>query len=101
MLRNGWNFHGDIAINLERIARDYYGDIDRPVAKIYDADAIEHGNFVEVMVMLLREKTGKYNDNEEIERFVRECAPYLGVSGISIPKETAQQLFDRFKLLYR
>lgn len=100
MLRDGWNFHGDIAISLEHIASHYYGDIGRPVTKIYDADAIEQGNFVEVMIILLREQTGRNNEYKEIEEFVRNCAPYLGVNGNTIPKETAQELFDRFNELY-
>lgn len=100
MLRENWNFHNDIAISLESIARHYYGDIDRPLTKIYDADAIESGNFVEVMIILLREVTHMINDNSVIDDFVRSCAPYLGMRGSEIPKETAQELYDRFKAIF-
>lgn len=101
MLREGWNFHGDIAIELEGIALRHYRDIKRPLDKIYDADSIEHGNFVEVMSTLLREETGNNNNCDDVDEFVKECGPYLGKSGHAIPKEEAQQLFDRFKELYR
>ena len=100
MLRDGWNFHGDIAIRLENIASQYYGDIGRPVTKIYDADAIEQGYFVEVMIMLLRDQTGRNNEHEDVDEFVRSCAQYLGVSGNNIPNEIAQELFDRFEELH-
>lgn len=100
MLRENWNFHNDIAIPLESIARHYYGDTDRPYTKIYDADAIESGNFVEVMIILLREVTHMVNDNAEIDEFVKSCTPYLGMRGSEIPKETAQELYNRFKSIY-
>lgn len=100
MIRDGWNFHGDIAIPLEGDARHYFGDIGRPVTKIYDADSIEVCNFVEVMILLLREKTGFNNEHEEIDEFVSECAPYLGVSGNSIEPEIADKLYRRFTQLF-
>lgn len=40
------------------------------------------------------------NDNPEIDDFVKECAPYLGMRGSEIPKETAQELYDRFKAIF-
>ena len=100
MLREFWNFHGDIAIPLEGIASSYYGDFGRPLTKIYDADAIESGSFVEVMIALLRAKTEMDNGCHEIERFISECRKYYGVNGNEIPKEEAQILFDTFKSLY-
>lgn len=53
MLRESRDFHSDIAIVLEGIASRHYGDIMRLMGSIYDADSIEQGNFVEVMIMLL------------------------------------------------
>ena len=100
-LRNGWNFHGDIAINLEGIARRHYGDVHRPLNKIYDADEIESGNFSEVMIILIRDRTGFSNDYPEIDKFVKECAPFVGMDGSDIPGETAQNLFDTFQKLYQ
>lgn len=96
MLHKGWNFHNDIAIPLEGIARKHYGDIDRPYTKIYDADSIEQSNFVEVMILILREHTQYDNSHDEIEQFVVECGKYLGVNGNTIPEEEAQGLFDEF-----
>lgn len=100
MLREGWNFHGDIAIPLEGTASSHYGRIGRPMGTIYDADAIDVGTFVEVMIILLRERTDMADEIEGIDEFVRECSPYLGMSGNLIPKETAQRLFDKFNDLY-
>ena len=100
MLREGWNFHGDIAIVLEGIASRHYGDIMRPMGKIYDADAIEQGSFVEVMIMLLRDEIGLDDGIDELDEFERDCAPCFGANGNTIHKETAQELFDRFKALY-
>lgn len=100
MLRDGWNFHNDIAIALESIARKKYCDNKRSSTKIYDADSIELGNFAEVMIILLRETTEMENDHADIDNFVNKCGPYLGKSGNSIPKATAQELFENFKQLY-
>lgn len=100
MLREGWNFHGYIAIELEGIASRYFNAYVRPMTKIYDADAIESGCFVEVMIILLRESTNMENDRDDISRFVKDCRSYLGKRGAYIPKETAQNLFERFKAIY-
>ncbi len=100
MLRDGWNFHGDIAIELENIATRRFGNIRRPVTKIYDADAIEASYFVEVMIILLRVCTNMENDRDDVDRFIKDCVAYLGKSGNSIPKEIAQSLFDNFRELY-
>lgn len=100
MLRDGWNFHGDIAIELENIAVRYFGNIGRPVTKIYDADAIEASYFVEIMIILLRVCTNMENDRDDVDRFIKDCAVYLGKNGNSIPKEIAQNLFDNFRELY-
>lgn len=96
MLREGWNFHNDIAIPLESIASGFYQSIGRPVSKIYDADAIEQGYFAEVMIILLRKQTEMDNQNETVDEFVSKCKPYIGMNGNLIPKEFAQELFDRF-----
>ena len=100
MLRSGWNFHNDVAIPLEGAACELFGDIGRPVNKNYDADAIEGGSFVEVMIMLLRAKTGNSNECEDIDEFVRECAPYLGKRGNCIDPEVADKLYRRFRNLF-
>lgn len=96
MLRNGWNFHNDIAIRLEGIATEQFGGIGRPVQKIYDADCIEQFSFVEVMIHVLRNMTAFDNENEAIEDFIRKSAKYFGKSGNMIDGETAQELFEEF-----
>lgn len=99
MIRNGWNFHGDIAIPLESIARECFGGIGRPVDKIYDADCIEQYSFAEVMISILRHRTSHYNDNVTIESFISRCSEYFGVSGNEIAPETADELFNEFRSL--
>lgn len=99
MVRNGWNFHGDIAIKLEEIAKEYFGGINRPVNKIYDADCIEQYSFAEVMISILRYKTSNNNDNEAIEDFINKCSEYFGVSGNAIDQEIADNLFKEFQSL--
>lgn len=99
MIRNGWNFHGDIAIPLEGIAIECFGDIDRPVDKIYDADCIEQYSFAEVMISILRYKTSHNNDNDTIEDFINKCSKYFGLSGNEINHEIADDLFKEFQSL--
>lgn len=71
MPREGWNFHGYIAIELEGMASRHFKASVRPMTRIYDAaDAIETGCFVEVMIILLRESTNMENDHDDIDRFV-------------------------------
>ena len=97
VLRPLWNFHNDIALRLERKARNVYGDTDRPYDKMYDADGIESfGYFAEVMIDLLRQKSGHENGRDDIDKFIKDLAPYIGKSGYEIPKKVAQGLFDRF-----
>lgn len=96
ILREGWNFHGDIAIRLEMEARHIFGDMDRPYTKIYDADAIEMGYFAEVMVDLLREKSGRDNNRTDIDQFIKDLKPYIGKNGYEIPHKIAQGLLNRF-----
>lgn len=100
MVREGWNFHGDVAIQLEGIGRSYYGWTGRPMTKIFDADAIESGSFVECMTLLLREKTSYNWETEGIDEFLDKCAPYFRKSGNSIDREVAQELFDEFTTLF-
>lgn len=101
MLRDGWNFHGDIAICLEGDARSFFGDIQRPFDKIYDADVIEQGAFAEVMMLLLRAKTNYSNERPEIDEFISKCGAYVGQSGYTIAPEVAQGLYDEFVTLFK
>lgn len=96
MLRDGWNFHNDIALRLEMEARYVFGDKDRPYSKIYDADAIESGQFAEVMIDVLREKTERKNGYEDIDGFIELCSYYIGKSGYQIDHRVAQGLLNKF-----
>lgn len=100
MLRNMWNFHGDIAIQLEGDARIYYGWTDRPFTTIYDADSIEQGSFAECMIILLREKSKYSCENDTIDAFVNECGKYIGQPGSTISAETADSLYNEFERLF-
>lgn len=98
-IRKNWNFHNDVAIPLESIARKYISpDSERPIGLFYDADAIEAGSFVEVMLFLLRQKKGFEFDMLD---FSLQCAPYLGKNGTSIPPHEANELFKQFRELYQ
>ena len=100
-MRDGWNFHGYIAHSLEGDARRYFKWRDRPFDKIFDADNIEQGHFVEAMIILLRDKTSYTAENDDIESFVEKSAKYFGFSGNSIPPEEAQSLYDEFTELFK
>ncbi len=95
-LRDGWNFHNDIALRLEMKARSVFGDKDRPYTKIYDADSIECGKFSEVLIDVLREKTGRESGREDIDKFIKVCSRFIGKSGYEIDSRIAQGLLNRF-----
>ena len=100
LLREGWNFKNDIGLPLESIARRFYRNTDRPFGKIYDSDSIETGSFIEVMVILLREKTQYTSENDSIEAFVNKCTSLFGKSGHDISPEVASELFKEFTELF-
>jgi hypothetical protein len=98
-LRDGWNFHNDIAIDLEFIARHTFGDRDRPYTKIYDADAIEGGMFAEVMMDVLRERTGRENNRDDVDEFIKICSRFIGKGSCEMDHRVAQALLDKFREL--
>lgn len=96
-----WNFHGRIAYPLELDARTLLSDKVNDAncrETIFSADSIETGCFVEVMILLLRHKSG-YAYNEDIDEFVKDAGRYLGKDYLSIPSDEDQRLFDRYKEL--
>lgn len=99
-IREGWNFHNDIAISLESHARRIMKYTDRPYETIFDADAIESESFFEVMIILLWHKN-EYISNDKISNFIKKGKEYIGVSGHKIPNETANKLFEEFKELIK
>ena len=96
MLRDGWNFHGDIATELETMARKLYGDKERPFGKLYDADGIECEYFAECMIEMVRKVTSYTSEDDSISSFVKKCIPYMGMSGKKIDRNISQELFDEF-----
>ena len=101
MLRPGWNFHNDVALPLEMCARQFFGCTERSTDKIYDADAIKVSSFVEVMIILLREKTSFDRGNEAVDNFISDCMPYWGKAKDSIESEVADELYTRFTDLFK
>lgn len=95
-----WNFHGWVALPLEHYARQAELMPDgHHVGDWYtNADVIERGSFVEVMIALLRSKLGA---EAYLIDFEKKCAPYLGMNGNLIPMDEAQNLFNEFKKLYK
>lgn len=100
MLRENWNFRGDIALPMEMTARRFFDLNGKRGETIFDADAIETGHFIECMSILLRTKSNYMWDNDDMEDFIAECKPFFGVSGHDIPDETAQNLYDRFREIF-
>lgn len=96
ILRDGWSFHNDIAIRLEMKAHSVFGEKNRPYTKIYDADSIEQGKFAEVLIDVLREKTGRENDCEDIDKFIKVCSGFIGISGYEMEPRVAQGLLNKF-----
>lgn len=63
---------------------------------IFSADGIETGCFVEVMIFLLRYKSG-YEHNGDVDDFIKGADEYIEIYTLSMPQEEAQRLFDRYK----
>ena len=98
-MNEGWNFHGHIALELETKAKKFFNNTDC-INKIYSADSIESGCFVEVMIFLLREKS-QMDSNEKIDDFIVKSKPYLQLSGREIEPKKAQELYNDFLFLFK
>jgi len=88
---NAVNFHGHIACPLEVMAKRLLNKDD------FSADAIETGNFVAVMALILT-KMGK---PEETAALLRECGAYLGQPASKIPLDAATVMYEKFKMLIK
>lgn len=96
-----WNFHGHIAVPLEMDVRTVLKNkvnSSNVRTTIFSADGIETGCFIEVMILLLRYKSG-YEHNDDVDDFIQDAGRHLGKDYLSIPQEEAQRLFDRYKEL--
>lgn len=80
------NFKGYIGLDLENRAKE----LPEPP---FSADAIEAGNFVSVMAIILN------NYGIEDDDFLRKCAPYLGKPASEIGYKAAKSLYDTFQEL--
>ena len=85
-----WNFHGYIALPLEKYGNKYIG------SSFNTADEIECGEFVNAMINILLIKLGSFKD---IKDFISLCEDYTDLPAIKIPKEKAIEMFDKFKHL--
>ncbi|MDE5569938.1 MAG: hypothetical protein K2J47_05385 [Ruminococcus sp.] len=81
------NFHGWIALPLEVMAKENGINI--------SADSIECGQFVEVMLQILKFKKVSSKD------FENKCLPYQGKTVFEISEIKAFELYDDFKLLIK
>lgn len=98
-LRDGWNFHNDIGRELEDIARNFYGDNDRPINKIYDADSIECGYFALAMIHLILSKRECYLSKKD-EEFINKCYKYINKGASEIENKEADKLITEFKKIF-
>lgn len=85
-----WNFHGYIALPLEKYGRDYIG------SSCKTATEIECGEFVNAMFSILSIKLG---DLKGIPDFVFLCEDYADLPASKIPKEKAIEIFKKFERL--
>ena len=97
MLREGWNFHNDIALRVELFARARFGiSLEEVPNTIFYADMVEGGRFVECMICLLRNNFGYTATNTAVNEFIDKAAPFFNMSGIEMDSSTAQELLDEF-----
>ena len=87
-----------IALELEIKARGIMGFHDRPGGTIYDANSIECGSFVDVMVMLLKVKNN-FAENLEIDNFADRYHSYDGKSMNEIGLEKVTAIYGEFQAL--
>ena len=99
MLRDGWNFHNDVAMVIENKSRSCfgftYGDYN-----MFSADEVECGTFAGCMMLMLRKKSKYCKSNDEIEAFIEKYKSYIGKSGHEIAAETAQLMIEEFVKIY-
>ena len=87
---SNWNFHGYVALPLEKYGRRYMGNA------FEKADAIANGDFVNAMFSILSIKFGTL---KELPDFVSLCKEYIDLPESKIPQEIAVEMFDEFKRL--
>lgn len=98
-MREGWNIHFDYCLALEQSARDVFGE-NHNRNKIYDADSIESGSGLEVMIHLLRNKYG-FEYNENIEKFINKYQFYFNKGCQEIGRDNVYEFITEFDSLYK
>ena len=91
-MKDGWNFHGWIAVPLERYGHKYIGD------SFFSADEIATGAFVEAMLQIL---SAAYGNLDKVCTFVEQCNLYQSQHDMSDSNECAMTLFREFENLLR
>jgi hypothetical protein len=89
-----WNFHGHIALPMERQYCDKY----LPDEKITADDIDSCGQFVSTMSKILSKILV---DPVEQSDFTKKCDPYRGLNAREIPDDIAKSLFDDFQDLVK
>ncbi len=87
-----FNFHSEIALPLEIMAKE---ESIRLADSEVKADDIETGAFVEVMLSILSKAHKTDKD------FSVKCFPYKGKTASEINGETAEELFDEFRVILK
>ncbi len=87
-----WNFHAYVVLRLEEYEKKYIG------VALKSADEIDHGEFVDTMLMLLSVKYGRLDDFKE---FIEKCRAYDGVWANELSEENAQEIFEEFERLIK
>lgn len=87
-----FNFHSEIALPLELMAMEERIKLED---KEVNADDIETGAFVEVMLLILSKAQKTDND------FSVKCFPYKGKTANEIEDEIAKELFDEFIIILK
>ena len=87
-----------LSLQLETVARKIINFSNRPIGTMYDADSIERGNFIEIMILLLKVKNN-FAENEKIENFADRYHSYAGKPMTDIGMECASAIYDEFEAL--
>ena len=94
-MKSSWSFRGHIAVPLEKISNVY---AKKEGLKIeFTANMIESGAFVSVMIFWLGYK---YGNSTEVIDFIEQTVPFLKKGYLEFSKETAEELFEKFKLIF-
>lgn len=89
----------EIAGILESTATNFMNEEGVPMGKTIYAGILQSKYFAETMCVLLRMKT-KFEDDDEVNNFIKECTPYYFVSIDQIGEKEANRLYGKFINLF-